>query len=61
MVIDSAPDQAKPAAFDSVDGRRRLALPEQQLTALAASNEGGRSSKAIGALCHIRTRPRFSA
>jgi len=29
MAIDGAPDQAKPTAFDLVDGRSRVALPEE--------------------------------
>ena len=31
MVIDGAPDQAKPTAFDLVDRRRWVALPEKWL------------------------------
>jgi len=31
MVINSAPDQAQPTAFDLVDRRRWVALPEERL------------------------------
>ena len=32
MVIDGAADQTQPTALDLVDGRSRVALPEQQFT-----------------------------
>jgi hypothetical protein len=50
MVIDGAPNQAQPSAFDLVDRRRRVALPEQWLArskdadSAAGSREVGKGS-----------------